>query len=81
MTNRINEFPRFWFDGNQAMMWVNDLEDLQQVFKQYEGIMTPDEVLDKALNANEELTNFGLYYEHNGDVTLREFLTDNEVVL
>ena len=80
MTDK-KEFPRFWFDGNLAFMWVNNLEDLQQVFDQYEGQMTPDELLDKSLNANEELTNFGLYYEHKGDVTLRQFLNNNEVVL
>lgn len=80
MTNK-KEFPRFWFEGNLAFLWVNNLEELQFVFDQYKGHMTPDEVLDKSLNANDELTNFGLYGEHDGDVTLRQFLTDNGVEL
>lgn len=73
------EFPRFWYDANLVFMWVENLEDLQFVFDQYKGHMTKDEILDKSRNAYDSLQNFGLYSEHRGDVTLRQFLTDNGV--
>jgi len=73
------EFPRFWYDSNLVFMWVNNLEELQFVFDQYEGYMTKDDLLDKSRNVDGNLSNFGLYQEHKGDVTLRQFLTDNGV--
>ena len=68
------KFPRFWFEGNHAFMWVNDLNDLQQVFDNYDGVMTPDEVLDKSVNVPGDYKNFGLRIEHKGERTLREHL-------
>lgn len=73
------EFPRFWFEGNLAFFWVNNLEDLQRVFKQYEGQMTKDQILDSSVNVDDDLDNFGLRREHKGNVTLRQFLTNNDV--
>lgn len=68
-------FPRFWFEGNHAFMWVNNLEELQQVFDLYEGIMTPDEILDKAVNiAGDDFKEFGLRIEHDGKTSLRKHL-------
>lgn len=75
------EFPQFWFEGNLAFFMVNNLEDLQRVFNQYKGQMTPDEILDKSVNVDDKLDNFGLRREHKGDVTLRQFLEDNGVEL
>jgi hypothetical protein len=67
-------FPRFWFEGNHAFMWVNSLDDLQEVFDNYEGIMTPDKILDTAVNNPNVDKDFGLRGEHTGDITLRKFL-------
>ena len=81
MSDAEQKFPKFWFEGNLAFFWVNNLEDLQRVFDQYKGHLTPDNILDKSVNLDDKLDEFGLRWEHKGDVTLRQFLTDNEVVL
>lgn len=75
------DFPSFWFEGNLAFFMVNNLNDLQRVFDQYKDQMTPDQILDKSVNVDEKLDNFGLRMEHNGNVTLRQFLTDNGIVV
>jgi len=81
MMNKVKEFPQFWFEGNFAFFMVNNLKDLQRVFDQYEGQMTPDDILDKSVNVDDKLDNFGLRMEHKGKVTLRQFLSNNEVVI
>ena len=81
MMNKVKEFPQFWFEGNLAFFMVNNLKDLQRVFDQYEGQMTPDDILDKSVNVDDKLDNFGLRMEHKGKVTLRQFLSNNEVVI
>ena len=76
----MKPFPRFWFEGNLFFAWVNNAEDLQKVFVEYDGQATKDEILDKAVNLEDGvLNNFGLRGEYNGNLTLRQFLTDNEV--
>ena len=77
--NKKKEFPRFWFEGNLAFFWVNNLEDLQRVFDQYKGQMSSDDILDLSVNVDDKLDNFGLRREHKGDVTLRQFLSDNGI--
>ena len=77
----MKTFPRFWFEANLYFGWIESMEDLEKVFKEYEGYSTKDQVLDHSHNANEELTNFGMYSEHRGPVTLRKFLTDNGIEL
>ena len=67
-------FPKFWFDGNEAFMWVQNLDDLQEVFDLYEGVMTQDEILDTAVNNPDNIRDFGLRFEHSGGKTLRKFL-------
>ena len=81
LTSNEKEFPSFWFEGNLAFFMVNNLNDLQRVFDQYGDDMTPDDILDKSVNVDEKLDNFGLRMEHKGNVTLRQFLENNEVVL
>ncbi|MFA5207320.1 MAG: hypothetical protein WC428_01570 [Candidatus Paceibacterota bacterium] len=75
----MNDFTKFWFEGNLYFGMVNDLDDLQKVFHEYETHMTKDEILDKAVNKDETLTEFGLRLEHHGKVTLRQFLTDKGI--
>ena len=77
--DKLKKFPKFWFEGNHAFMWVNNIEDLKQVFKQYDEYMSADKVLDTAVNVDDELSNFGLRSEHQGNVTLRQFLKDNNI--
>ena len=79
--NQEKKFPRFWFESNLYFRWVNSLNDLQIVFDAYNGYMSPDDILDKAVNVGDKLDNFGLRTEHQGDVTLRQFLTDNGITL
>jgi len=71
----------FWFDGNMYFKLIEVEEDLEELFKAYEGYMTPDEILDKAKNAVGSTIerNFGLRIEHRGDTTLREFLVSKNV--
>ncbi len=76
----MKNFPRFWFDGNLFFGWINNADDLQKLFHEYDGHMTKDEVLDKSVNLEDGvLNNFGLRGEYNGSLTLRQFLTDNDV--
>ena len=77
--NTPKPFPKFWFEGNQFFNWVENLDDLQKVFDAYKGFLTKDEVLDKAVNKDEKLNEFGLRIEHKGDVTLRQFLTEHGI--
>jgi hypothetical protein len=75
----MKNFPAFWFESNLYFGMVNDLDDLQLVFIAYKDHMTKDEILDKAVNKDETLDEFGLRREHKGDVTLRKFLTDKGI--
>jgi hypothetical protein len=77
----MNEFPKFWFEGNLYFGWVNDFEDLKSVFEQYKGHLTRDEILDKAVNKDDKLDEFGLRIEHRGNVTLRQYLTDKGILV
>jgi hypothetical protein len=74
-------FPRFWFEGNTFFYWVESEADLQRVFDNYKGHMTPDKILDKARCSEYDLTidNFGLRSEHTGKLTLRRFLSRNGI--
>ena len=75
----MKTFPAIWFEGNLYFGMVNTLDDLQLVFIAYKGHLTKDEILDKAVNKDETLREFGLRIEHKGNVTLRKFLTDNGI--
>lgn len=75
----MKQFPRFWFEGNLFFNWVENLDDLQRVFDAYDGYLTKDEVLDKALNKDDKLDEFGLRMEHKGSVTLRQFLNEKGI--
>jgi hypothetical protein len=77
--NTPESFPKFWFEGNLFFDWVVNLDDLQKVFDAHKGFLTKDEVLDKAVNKDEKLNEFGLRYEHKGNVTLRQFLVDHGI--
>lgn len=79
-------FPMFWFDGNMYFKLIETEGDLEELFKAYEGHMTPDEILDKAkctvydpVTQKISYKNFGLRSEHRGDTTLREFLVSKNV--
>ena len=82
-------FPRFWFEGNLAFFWINNVYDLYKVFEQYEGHMTPAEILDKSHNINigkfhntdKKYNNFGLRREHTGKTTLRQFLIQRNIII
>ena len=54
---------------------------MKKVVNNYEGHMTRDEILDNAVNVDDKLDNFGLRREHKGEITLRQFLTDNGIKL
>jgi hypothetical protein len=75
----MKSFPAFWFEGNLYFGMVNSLDDLELVFIAYKGQMKKDEILDKAVNKDEKLDEFGLRWEHRGNVTLRKFLTDKGI--
>ena len=74
-------FPRFWFEGNLAFFWINNIYDLHKVFEQYKECMTPDEILDRSHNIDQKCNNFGLRKEHTGKVTLRKFLTTHGILI
>jgi len=74
------EFPEFWFESNLYFGWVRSIDDLNEVFKSYEGQMTKDSILDVAVTLkSNELTEFGMRREHKGDITLREFLIEKKI--
>jgi hypothetical protein len=76
----MNNFPRFWFESNLYFGWVENLDDLNKVFEQWEGQMTKDEILDKAVDFPDgNFKEFGLRTEHTGNVTLRQFLEEKGV--
>lgn len=75
----MKNFPRFWFEGNLYFNWVNSLDDMQKVFDAYKDQMTKDEIVDKAVNTDAGMKNFGLRAEHKGTVTLRKFLKDHGI--
>lgn len=80
MMKKEIKFPEFYYDSNLAFLKITSKEDLEFVFKQYKGHLTPSEILDKSkCHYDGALTNFGLYSEHKGKVTLREFLKDNGI--
>lgn len=45
-----NKFEEFYLDSNLYFGSVKSVENLNMVFKSYEGHMTMDEILDKAYN-------------------------------
>jgi hypothetical protein len=75
----MKTFPRFWFESNLYFGWVNNIEELEFVFEEYKSQMSRDEVLDTAVNYDDTLTEFGLRIEHQGKITLRKFLEDNDI--
>ena len=77
-----NKFPKFYYDSNLAFLMINNMLDLEFVFKQYEGEMTKDQILDNSkCHYDNRLKSFGLYAEFSGDTTLREFLENNNLII
>jgi len=71
-------FPRFYYESNLYFGWINSLEDLDAVFKEYEGHMTKDEILDKSFNIKgKDCKEFGTRIEHNGEKSLRRYLAQH----
>lgn len=84
----IKEFPRFWFDGNQYCGWVSSEKDLQDLFKAYDGQMTPEEIIDKSTMYKErdidyplsDYDRFTLKYKRPEDsITLTQHFRDHKI--
>jgi hypothetical protein len=76
---------KFWYESNACWGMVNDLDDLfeklsLQIDPNYGGLDTVDEFLDKSKQCADGSMNFGTRLEHTGDKSLRDFLTENNLL-
>jgi len=79
-----NEFKKFYFNGNEYFGYVSNQEDVNKLLKQYNGdfdmILRAKEIKLNDENYDEtESKEFGLYKEYRGDLTLKEWLIENNM--
>ena len=73
-------FPKFNYDSNLYFNTIGSLNDLEKLFEAYKNQMTKDEILDTSRSLESSaiyknnIPNFGMRIEHNGNTTLRQFL-------
>lgn len=75
------KFQGFYYDSNLYFGRINTIDDIYKIFKEYEGYLTPEEVLTLSYVDNSaESHSYGMRIEHDGDKTLKEFLTEYSVI-
>ena len=72
----MNEWKRFWFEGNLAWGMIYSLKDWERIKKEY-----TDTDLSKARQNHNGSDNYGFYSEHTGNDTLGEFFIRNGMII
>ncbi len=76
------EFKKFWFEGNLFFKYVENENDVKHLLTNYEGsydVVLGAKLKDENLSPT-EFPEFGLYAEHTGKITLKEWLTENKML-
>lgn len=74
------KFPGFYFESGLYFGKIKSREDLNDMFKAWEGQMDKVDILDKTMNiGGDDMSEFGLRPEHIGPTTLRQFLSKHKI--
>jgi hypothetical protein len=76
MSNTLNPWIRFWFEGNLFFDWINGPEDWQRLRDAYPDYSDERLLAAKRFNGASK-PNFGFRMEHKGPGTLKDFFEDN----
>jgi len=77
------KFPFFWWESNQCWGFVTEVQHLQWIHEHYKksaaGRINVLDAQASTLGNTLSPPNFGLRMEHNGSVTLGEYLKEHKV--